>query len=68
MDKDIKFTNKFWVYSNKFAIIDSFNTIWKIGEKEEMINNCDEMNNNEALSFYTPFTIIQITKETSLLF
>lgn len=68
MNENIKFINTFWIYGNKFAIMDFFNTIWKIGDEEEMINSCNKMNNDSTLSYYAPFTVIQITKETSSLF
>lgn len=68
MNKNIEFINTFWIYGNKFAVMDSFNTIWKIGDKEEMIDSCDKMNNDSSLSYYAPFAVVQITKETSSAF
>lgn len=68
MSKNIEFINTFWIYGNKFAIMDSFNTIWKIGNEEEMIDDCNKMNNDNSLSYYAPFTVVQITGAVSSLF
>lgn len=68
MSENIKTVNSFYIYSNTFAIMDSFNVIWKIGRKIEMIDNCNNMNKDEALSFYVPFSVVQLTESTSVLY
>lgn len=60
--------NSFWVYSDKYVLLDSYSTAWALGSLKQIQELEKEYNNDENLSFYGPFEIAQISESTSILY
>lgn len=63
--KEIK---SFWIYQDRFAVIDAFNTVWAIGSFGEMTEKAEIMNSQEEYSYYGPVEVVRISNETSVVY
>lgn len=69
METEIKQIKNFWVYGNKYAILDSSNTIHAIGSLKDMKIYYNKLTNNKYyMENYGPFEIVKLTGDSSELF
>lgn len=67
--KEIKQVTSFWIYGNKYAVIDSSYTIHTIGSLEDMKISYNKLTNDRhCMENYGPFEIVKLTGDSSELF
>ena len=67
--EEIKQVTSFWIYGNKYAVMDSSYTIHSIGSLEDMKISYNKLTNDEyCMENYGPFEIVKLTDNSSELF
>lgn len=67
--EEIKQITSFWIYNDKYAVIDSFFSIHKLGNLKDMKKACEELSNNkDYMECFGPFEIVKLTNGTSEMF
>lgn len=67
--KEIKQVTSFWIYDDKYAVIDSFYSIHELGSLENVKKVYKELSNNKRyMECFGPFEIVKLTNGTSEFF